>query len=354
MIPSQWSTKTGNYGEAELFAAANKEKIIKQYFNRKEGKTLYSILHNYYAKGSAYLAIDAARGRKICENSRKILHGFITNAFVPFLLEHKIKTFSDIKPLVINRFQNYLLMEKGLLPQSINRQIGGIKSIFSHLYMTGIIEHNIMKDIAPLRAITNQTRGCHSLDNLSGIFKTEWEDKKSYLLCSLIYSTGLRNNEIKNLKVKDILKKGSLNFLNIEKSKTVNGVRIIPLHHKVKECLNLWIEENKLLDGDYLFVKNNGQRLYRMAKKANVMLGGLLNKQSEELRSENITFYSGRHFYKTMLNSYNLGDIEELFMGHSVSKGVKERYNHKNKRGEEELLKEAGRAIEIIDKLLFS
>jgi integrase len=354
MIPSQWSTKTENYDEAKLFAITNRERIINQYFNRKEGKTLYSVLHNYYAKDSSYLAIDAARGRKICETSRKILHGFITNTFIPFLLENKIKTFSEIKPLVINRFQNYLLMEKGLLPQSINRQISGIKSIFSHLYMTGVIEQNIMRDIAPLRAITNQTRGCHPVDKLSGIFKTKWKDKKSYLLCSLIYSAGLRNSEIKNLKVKDILKKDSLCFLNIEESKTVNGIRMVPLHHKVEECLKEWIKENHLSDDDYLFVHSTNQRLYKAAKKANGLLGRLLNKKSEELESENITFYSGRHFYKTMLNSHDLGDIEELFMGHSVSKGVKERYNHKNKRGEKELLKEAGRTIEIIDKSLFS
>jgi site-specific recombinase XerD len=276
MIPSQWSTKTGNYGEAKLFAAENKEKIIKQYLNKKEGKTLYSILHNYYAQDSHYLTIDAVRGRKICETSRKILHGFITNTFIPFLRENKIKAFLEIKPLVINRFQNYLLMEKGLLPQSINRQISGIKSIFSHLYMTGIIEQNIMKDIAPLRAITNQTRGCHSVDKLSGIFKKKWKDQKSYLLCSLIYSAGLRNNEIKNLKVKNILKKGSLCFLNIESSKTVNGIRMIPLHHKVAEVLNEWIEEHHLADDDYLFVKNANQRLYRAARKANKLLGRFL------------------------------------------------------------------------------
>ena len=40
-------------------------------------------------------------------------------------------------------------------------------------------------------------------------------------------------------------------------------------------------------------------------------------------------------------------------MGHKVSKHVSERYNHKNKRGEKELQKQAKIAIEIIDKSLF-
>ena len=48
-----------------------------------------------------------------------------------------------------------------------------------------------------------------------------------------------------------------------------------------------------------------------------------------------------------------LGDIEELFMGHKVNKDVSNRYNHKNKRGQKELLKEARKALEIIDITLF-
>jgi integrase len=122
----------------------------------------------------------------------------------------------------------------------------------------------------------------------------------------------------------------------------------------VAESLNEWIGEKHLSGEDYLFVNHENQRLYRAARKANRLLGSLLDKRSEELKDENITFYSGRHFYKTLLNSFDLGDIEELFMGHSVNKGVRERYNHKNKRGEEALLRDARKAIEIIDESLFS
>ena len=253
----------------------------------------------------------------------------------------------------MSRFQNYLLIEKKLLPQSINRQIGGIKAIFSHLFMTGVIEQNIIKDISPLRPKTNKIRGCYSIEDLEGIFKTPWEDKKSYLLCSLIYSAGLRNSELQNLKAKDIISKEDVDFLNVTKSKTASGIRIVPLHPKIRKILNEWTAENNLTAEEYLFMKNSRQRILKTAKKANLYMGALLGKNAEDLELENITFYSGRHFYKTMLNLYNLGDIEELFMGHKVTRKVSERYNHKNKRGEKELLKEARKAIEIIDKSLF-
>ena len=353
MIPSQWSAKTADYNEAELFAQTNRERILSRYFNRLEGKVLYNVLRRYYTQDSPYLVIDSARGRKINESSRQILHGFIVNSFIPYLQQNRIKEFEEIKPVVMNRYQNYLLIEKGLLPQSINRQISGIKAIFSHMYMTGVIEHNIMKDIAPLRNMNSRIRGCYSLEELAGIFKNRWEDKKSYLLCSLIYSAGLRNSEIQNLKVKDIIIKEDIHFLNIEKSKTLSGIRIIPTHPKIKNALDEWICEKRLTDESCLFMKNPALRIFKTTRKAHLYMASLLGKDPEELERENITFYSGRHFYKTMLNCHNLGDIEEFFMGHKVNKNVSERYNHKDKRGLSELLKEARKVIEVIDKTLF-
>ena len=353
MIPSQWSTGATDYREAELFAIANKERIIKRYLNRKEGKVLYSVLRRYYEEGSPYLRIDAARGRKINDNSRRILHGFVVNSFIPFLQKNRLKEFSEITPVVMSRFQNYLLMEKGLLPQSINRQIGGIKAIFSHLLMTGIIEQNVMKDIAPLRTMNNKIRGCYSIEELFGIFSKQWENKKYYLLCSLIYSAGLRNGEIQNLTVNDIIARGDMDFINVVHSKTASGIRIIPLHPKIRETLGEWISEKRLSGSDSLFFLKKGQRIFKTAKMAHIYMGALAGKSIEDLEKENLTFYSGRHFYKTMLNTYNLGDLEEIFMGHKVSRNVSERYNHKSKRGENELLKEARKAIEIIDKTLF-
>ena len=340
---------------------------------RKQDKTLYVILQQYYEKDSSYLIIDSIRGRKLNENSRKILKGFIINTFIPFLRINKIKNFKDINAVLISSFQNYLLLEKKLLPQSINRQISGIKAIFSHIYMTGITGSNLIKDIVPLRRLNNMIRGCFSMDELKGVFAKKWPCNKSWLLCALIYSAGLRNSEISNLKVRDIQNNmnqkkyndsssqniykesdlSDIDFLNIEHSKTLNGIRKIPLHPKVKEALDCWIKEHGLADDDFLFVKNQNQRFYRTAKKAGDCLGTVLGITRKELAFQNITFYSGRHFYKTMLNSYNLGDIEELFMGHSVTTKVSEIYNHKNKRGEKLLLEAAKRAIEIIDICLF-
>ena len=127
----------------------------------------------------------------------------------------------------------------------------------------------------------------------------------------------------------------------------------MPLHGKLLKDLLVWIQEHRLTEENYLFVKSEKDRIFKTTKKAHIYMGALLGKTLEDLIEHNISFYSGRHFYKTMLNLYNLGDIEELFMGHKVNRKVSERYNHKDKRGEKELLKEARRALAVIEVSLF-
>jgi hypothetical protein len=86
-----------------------------------------------------------------------------------------------------------------------------------------------------------------------------------------------------------------------------------------------------------------------LGKKLNLADGETEIK--EELKKQNISFYSGRHFWKTLMNSGGLGDdIEEFFMGHKVSKN----YNHKDKQGREKLLEKAKEAFAILDKKLFT
>jgi integrase len=90
-----------------------------------------------------------------------------------------------------------------------------------------------------------------------------------------------------------------------------------------------------------------------MYNQANALLGKKLKLSEGDLKG--ITFYSGRHFWKTLMSSEGLGeDIEEFFMGHKVSGDVSKNYNHKDKRGREKLLEKAKEVFAILDKKLFS
>jgi len=54
-----------------------------------------------------------------------------------------------------------------------------------------------------------------------------------------------------------------------------------------------------------------------------------------------------------LMNSEELGDIEEYFMGHKVSGDVAKRYNHRDKQGREKLLEKAKKVFDILDKWVF-
>ncbi|GMO55764.1 MAG: hypothetical protein Ta2C_10940 [Candidatus Endomicrobiellum trichonymphae] len=132
------------------------------------------------------------------------------------------------------------------------------------------------------------------------------------------------------MKVSDLEKIEGINFFDIKSSKTVNSIRKTPIHSFTYKKIIEHIKENHLKSDDYIFtnngVKAKSNKYYR---KAYIDMGAKLGKTEEELRLENIHFYSGRHFWKTLMSSEELGtDIEELFMGHKVSSDVSKLYNH--------------------------
>ena len=316
---------------------------------------LYELMKRYYEKDSPYLEIDSKRGRVLCENARRIYHGFITGQWIPYLRKHKIKTVEEIDTPFLARFQNYLL-NQGIRPQTINHDISFIKKIFDHLVIAGNIKHNPCANLTSLKLLDNscEIRGCYEIGALRGVFNTRWSNDLWYLLMLLIYTTGMRNSEIERIQIKDIISIDGHYFIDIPKSKTRNGARMVPLHNFVYRKLMHFIEKKgKKKEDDYIVTargKTLGSGVY---KKANRMLGTFTGHDAERLANEGITFYSGRHFWKTLMNSENLGDIEEYFMGHRISSDVAKRYNHRDKQGKKKFLERTERVFAILDQWIF-
>ena len=74
--------------------------------------------------------------------------------------------------------------------------------------------------------------------------------------------------------------KSDIHFLNIRKSKTDAGIRLVPLHPKIHKSLEEWMHEKRLSGEDYLFVRNGSQRIFKNLKKANIFMGSLLGRFS--------------------------------------------------------------------------
>jgi excisionase family DNA binding protein len=359
LVPSKWNTHTNILSEAENFALQNRARILSEYYTRHSVKNaenkIYSILSEYYKAGSSYLEKDKNRNRTLNEKTRSVYYHFMTKKFIPYLQDNNIKTFDKIDPPVIANFQDYLL-STGTKPQSINRYLSSVNAAFNQLLITGMIKENPLDRVKSLKigAQSTKVRGCHDVDKMKGIFNEEWDDTLSYLLCLMIYATGMRNSEIEIIKVNDLIELDGIHFVDIKDSKTENGIRLVPLHEFVYKKLQRYIKETGKGEENYIFSENGGPNQSTGYNKANSLLAKKLNISEDELEKEKITFYSGRHYWKTLMNSEGLGDgIEEFFMGHKVSGDVSKNYNHKDKRGKEKVLEKAKEVFAILDKKLF-
>jgi integrase len=357
LLPSKWNTHTNIPQEAEQFAQENRDRIVSEYrLKHIPQGDLYSILGGYYKAGSSYLEKDRNRNRELCEKTRSVYYHFMNKKFMPYLQENDIKTFLEIDPPVIVKFQDYLLSE-GNKPQTINRYLSGVNVVFNHLLTNGVIKENPFDRVRALKMgdRSAEVRGCHDIGGMKGVFNTRWDDDLACLLCLMIYSTGMRNSEIEKIKVDDIIELDGIHFVDIKQSKSKNGIRTVPLHDFVYKKTQRYIKQAGKKAGSYIFSDHGGPNQSTIYTEANILLGQKLKLSENDLEKQNISFYSGRHFWKTLMNGEGLGDdIEEFFMGHKVSGDVSKNYNHKDKLGRGKLLEKAKEVFAILDRKLFS
>jgi integrase len=357
LIPSRWTTRTDNYDIACQFAVENRERLLEQYRSRKGLRAasgdLYDFMERYYAKGSRCLDTDIKRGRRVSEGSRRVYYNTVIKKWIPYLHSHQTRSYEDIDTPFLARYQNHLLQE-GIKPQTINHYCSHVSKIFDYLVTQGHVRTNPFASLPALIAgeDSQEERGCYEIKKLKGVFNRKWPDELSYLLCLMIYTTNMRNCEIARLQLRDLVQIENIAFINIPKSKSKNGERLAPLHDFVCRKLRRYAAKHAIHPDDCLF--GNGKRIQSSVwKDAYVAMGAMLGYDEARLAAEHITFYSGRHFWKTLMNSEELGDVEEYFMGHKVSNDVSRRYNHRDKQGRKLLARKARAVFAVLDRKLF-
>jgi len=238
VLPSHWSTRTNDKEAAERWAVENRERILDKYYGRivikKSYGELYDILRKYYAKNSKYLEIDLNRGKSLGDVARNAYHNFIIKQFMPYLKKHGIKNFEEIDTPFLARYQNYLLSERktkngiipGIKPQTIKIYLLTVSNIFNHLLIAGHIKTNPCKSLIKLKIRNEQLRGCYEITKLKGVFNKAWDNQLHYLLCLIIYTTGIRNSEIERMRVNGIITIDTVHFINVTvKRSTSSGIQ---------------------------------------------------------------------------------------------------------------------------------
>ena len=205
-------------------------------------------------------------------------------------------------------------------PSSIKRKISALKSFFKYNQKIGKIKINPADKInSPkiperLPKFVEQHKINDLFDNADKYFAATFEGMQEKLIVDLLYSTGMRRQELIDLKWSDI----NTGSTQVKVTGKGNKQRLIPIGKELLSSLmifqNTQREKYKNISfASYVFLTENGKQLYpnyvyRIVKKH------IGNCSTVEKKSPHVL----RHSFATHMsnNGAKLNDIKEL-LGHA-------------------------------------
>jgi integrase/recombinase XerC len=205
------------------------------------------------------------------------------------------------------------LLEAGVTARSVNRKLSCLRSFFNWLKRSGITDVNPMLKIRGpktekrLPEFVKQTE--FTRERVDTLFADDFEGWRDRLMLELFYQTGIRRNELLNLRERDVTE------TQIKVLGKRNKERIIPISKDLVELIGRYRQlKPKGPDSqDFLFVKKDGIKLYPefVYRKINTYLGSVTNvgKKSPHVL---------RHTFATHMlnNGAGLETLKEL-LGHA-------------------------------------
>ncbi len=234
-----------------------------------------------------------------------------------YLNIQNINTFN----LTTSQIRSYIYKIKEvrkLSPTSICKIIAILKSFFNYLMGENLIPSNptlkikIPKKVKPIPNIISKYEINRIIDSIKfAPYRCRKNYARDKLIVSMLYYTGIRRSELLNLNWDD---------LNLEKSTLIirsgkgGKDRIIPIHPKIQELLDQYLNIRLPLKNRSLFIGENGKRLnknnFSNLVKMYLKIAGLENK--------GYTAHSFRHSFATNLieAGVDIFKVQKL-LGHS-------------------------------------
>ena len=226
--------------------------------------------------------------------------------------------FLNINRVKLNEKLNYSfvrqwiveLSENGLSSRSINRKISSLKSYFNFLIAINKLNVSPLKlhrnlKVEPKIIIPFNER---EMDKVFEIFNNNsGKLDRDFLIIEILYSTGIRRDELINLKFEDIyFEQGLIKVLGKR-----NKERLVPVLPNLLSKIKKYISNNSI--NSYLFKSKNGKKIspstiYRIVKK-----------YFRQISSKNkISPHVLRHSFATHMinNGADINSVKEI-LGHS-------------------------------------
>ena len=231
------------------------------------------------------------------------------------------KEFSQniIKSVVYSQIRSWIvsLVDRGVANSTINRKISSLNSYYKFLLKADLINKNPLSAHKALKTKSIIQLPFSELEILNALsssnFENNFEGIRNHLILEMLYSTGIRRQELINLKIKNI------DFSNkrIKVLGKRNKERYMPLIKSTKVLLDKYLDLRENLKNiktrEFLFLTSKGKKIYdnlvyRITKK-------YFSKYStKQKKSPHIL----RHSFATHLlnNGADLNSVKDL-LGHT-------------------------------------
>jgi len=195
--------------------------------------------------------------------------------FIDYITLENITDINLISTRIVRQYFYYARGSRDLCQSSISKIIATIKSFFNYLEEEEIITKN------PTRKIKVPKKICRIPSVMSKFevdliirsvdfapLRCRKNNVRDKLVLSLLYYTGIRKSELLNLNWTDInLSKSSVIIRRGKGGKD----RLIPLHRKVTELLDKYLDERLPLEIDALIIGEQGKRPSMVRSKAKIL-----------------------------------------------------------------------------------
>ena len=226
---------------------------------------------------------------------------------------------NSIQEVVYTQIRSWivLLVGKKISNSSINRKISSLNSYYKFLIKIGSIKinplagHKALKTKSTIQLPFSENEISNVLNDKN--FEKSFEGFRDYLILDILYSTGIRRQELIEIKIKNI------DFFNsrIKVLGKRNKERYIPLLKSTINKIKIYSDYRNNLKGiknnDYLFLTSRGNKIYdnlvyRITKKY------FSNYSTKQKKSPHIL----RHSFATHLlnNGADLNSVKDL-LGHT-------------------------------------
>lgn len=228
---------------------------------------------------------------------------------------HLLKYFDKEKDI-----QTFILKDFEFLQTQLNKQLSNnstintityIKMFFNYAVKHEYIQKNPLEHL-DLISKTESKKENFTDDEINELILTDKIPSDFKDLIRFSAYSGMRINEIINLKLENIKKENEILYIDIIKSKTAAGIRKVPIHDKILD----------LIDLDFL--KN--LKMTTKAKDIEEAIGRKANEQIQKIINDKTkTFHSLRASAISKMVNVEKNKIEniQILVGHDLEKSKK-------------------------------